>query len=149
MNKTAAPRVLIIDDDADWMRVVAASLESMGVVTETAERPEQAMELLRHEQYDMILLDWYLGNTEASEILPGLREATRGAPIYIVTGRARDIPDAEKVGAGGLLRKGVELATDVGFRLLSLLAEVRRANQQRHLDTLREVGEAMSDAPAP
>ena len=149
MRHSPAAKVLVVDDDEVWLTKIQSSLERDGILVACARSPEEAIEHLRHEHYDIILLDWVLGDQEASTVMPSIRKEAKGTPVWIVTGRDRGSveKEARTTGARGLITKGAGLGLDIGFRLLSIIADLKRSGMQSNLDGLEEMGSRLSDAP--
>src|SRR5262249_51195381 len=51
-------RVLLVDDDRDIRDVVGAMLDAVGLTVESATSAEEALERVRAESYDLVVLDW-------------------------------------------------------------------------------------------
>jgi DNA-binding NarL/FixJ family response regulator len=83
----AAPvRVLVVDDDADFRLLMRLALQPrFAVVAEAGSAREAAAEAAR-AQPDLVLLDCSLGDADAFDALPGIREAAPGARVVLVSG---------------------------------------------------------------
>ena len=79
-------RVLQLEDDAKTAQTVAMILKSDGHDCDTADCGEQALELARHAEYDIILLDIGLPDIDGHEVLKRLRGAGVMAPVVIQSG---------------------------------------------------------------
>lgn len=81
-------KILVVDDDPDFVRLTQRILQSKGYEVVTAASGQQALEVMRKEKPDLVLLDIMM-----SYILDGLdvsREMAqdpqlRGVPVIIVT----------------------------------------------------------------
>lgn len=60
--------------------------------------------------YELVLLDWWLGESDGSQAIPALRAAGCAAPIVIVSGDDREpvMRQALALGAAGYVRKSAE-----------------------------------------
>jgi DNA-binding NtrC family response regulator len=87
----APPSLLAIDDDQGILIFLSAiaSAEGYGVVT-TMEACE-AMERLRHNPADLVLLDLRMPGVEGLEALRGVRQASPRSRIVMMTGFGRSI----------------------------------------------------------
>ena len=116
-------RILIADDDRDFVEVLRERLESVGYETICAYEGIRAIQLANKEQPDAIILDWKMPAGQGSDVLKGLKErsVTRHIPVLVVTGV--DDPDIEekavRLGAAGYLRKPYD-----GKVLLQKLREI-------------------------
>jgi two-component system cell cycle response regulator CtrA len=91
-------RVLLVEDDLTTAKGVSLALKSVGAVVEHAETGEEAVELTRHYEYDIALLDLILPDIEGFEVLRRMRAARNDTPVLILTGLSR--PQAKVKGFG-------------------------------------------------
>ena len=87
-RREGLPRILHIEDDADFAAVVRLTLEEVGDV-EYAGSYAAAVERLQHQdaRLDLILLDLGLADGSGLEIIPLIREHHPGAIVVILTGQ--------------------------------------------------------------
>jgi two-component system, OmpR family, phosphate regulon response regulator PhoB len=117
----SAPRVLIIEDEADLAWLIAYNLEAEGYVVESVGRGDQAELRLAENAPDLVILDWMLPGVSGIEICRRLRarEATRTLPIIMVTARGEE---SERV-------RGLAIGADdyvvKPFSMPELMARVR------------------------
>jgi WD40 repeat protein len=91
---TAVPRVLIIDDDEVVRQSLAKHLRSEGVLVDVAASPEQALELLKHHQYQVVTTDIYHDNSSISGdefILQNIEQLKKSAVMILTAFRSTDI----------------------------------------------------------
>jgi DNA-binding response OmpR family regulator len=103
------PLVLIADDDADILALVAFRLERSGYTVLQARDGEEALSLARSASPDLAVLDVMMPKLDGFELTRRLRadEATSGIPIILLTAKAQD-GDVERgfdVGADDYIRK--------------------------------------------
>jgi two-component system, cell cycle response regulator CtrA len=82
-------RVLIVEDDLTAAHGMSLMLRSSGAVVEHVETGEEAIELTRHYDYDILLLDVILPDIEGYEVLRRIRSARNDTPVLILSGLAR------------------------------------------------------------
>jgi two-component system, cell cycle response regulator CtrA len=82
-------RVLLVEDDLDAARGVALMLKSAGSVVDQADTGEEALELARHYDYDIIILDLMLPDMEGYEVVRRMRAARLETPVLILSGLSR------------------------------------------------------------
>ena len=105
-------KILVADDDPDFVRMVCERLESQGYETLFAHEGIRTVELAARETPDLILLDWMMPVGKGDTVLANLsrNNATRHIPVVIVTA-LRD-PKIESVaksfGVKGFFRKPFE-----------------------------------------
>ena len=80
------PRVLIVDDQPEVLRVYARALQVDGCDTLTAASAQAALDLISAQPPDAILLDLRMPYVNGLGFLYRLREAHPGIPVAIVTG---------------------------------------------------------------
>jgi CheY-like chemotaxis protein len=95
MENSGTPRwsVLLVEDDpANWL-TLSAVLEEAGFTVAVAESHPQAHQLLEGQpRYDVVLLDWSLGDADARELIPLVRSRMPAAKIVLVSGQGRSVP---------------------------------------------------------
>ncbi|HUB47555.1 MAG TPA: response regulator transcription factor [Acetobacteraceae bacterium] len=91
-------RVLLVEDDLTAARGVSLMLKSSGAVVDHTDTGEEGLELARHYEYDIVLLDIMLPDIEGYEVVRRLRLARNDTPVLILSGLAR--PQAKVKGLG-------------------------------------------------
>ncbi len=135
----AAPHVLIVDDDRALLRLIEKTLQREGFTTATAASAHEALQWLRSNRPDLMLLDLKLQDMEGKEVIRRLAETSLSVPFIIITGQGdeRVAVDMMKSGALDYLLKDVqfqETLPAVVRRALALLDRDRRlaeAEQER------------------
>ncbi|KAB2837180.1 MAG: response regulator transcription factor [Caedimonadaceae bacterium] len=112
-------RVLVIEDDQGTAKALQMMLQSEGFVCDTTAVGEDGLDIARHYEYDLIILDLMLPDIDGYEILRRLRAVQVTTPVLILSGLS-DIDDKIKglgIGADDYLTKP--------FNKDELLARVR------------------------
>jgi two-component system KDP operon response regulator KdpE len=139
----AAPKVLVIDDEAAIRRLISVALRRGNYEVIEADSAVTALHAARTERPDIILLDLGLPDRDGLELIPLLKAAGQ-ASLLIVS--ARDAT-AEKVAA---LDLGADDYVTKPFDTDELLARLRTA--ARHSDNRRDdrlrLGELLIDLGA-
>jgi CheY-like chemotaxis protein len=113
-----AKRILVVDDDADFLLTTSHALRSAGYEVTTADSGKAAMDQIQaNGPFDLFILDAMMSTyTEGFELAHELRrrEQTRETPIVMLTaieaqfgGRFDAAKDAEAMGLSAFLRKPV------------------------------------------
>lgn len=91
---TAEQRVLVVDDEADIVALVAYHLARAGYSVSTAANGAAALDKAREERPSLVVLDLMLPDMSGFDILEALRadEATKGVAVLLLTAR-REEPD--------------------------------------------------------
>ncbi|MFT4414323.1 response regulator transcription factor [Fredinandcohnia humi] len=92
-------RILLIEDDLEISRLVKGHLEQENYTVLTAFDGETALDILRKEQLDLILLDLMLPKVSGIEVLKLIRD-TSLIPVLIISAKTSDIDKALGLGFG-------------------------------------------------
>src|SRR5277367_3001517 len=82
-------RLLVVEDDRDLNRQIAAALEAAGYAVDRAYDGEQGWFLGDTEPYDAIVLDIGLPKRDGVSVLEAWRKDGRAMPVLILTARDR------------------------------------------------------------
>ena len=143
----AAPRILVVEDEAALSLLLTYNLEAEGYGVARAERGDDAEVMLAESTPDLVILDWMLPGVSGFELCRRMRarEATRDLPIIMLTARGEE---SERV-------RGLSIGADdyvvKPFSVPELMARVRsllrRARPERIAGRL-QAGELMLDRTA-
>jgi signal transduction histidine kinase len=123
-------RILVADDNPINQAVARAVLEAAGCVVETANDGAQALERLRVEAFDVVLMDVHMPNMDGIEAVGRLRDGQAGrADIPVVALTADAMPGEESrlkaLGFDALQHKPVQPAALIGAIAEVLAAPLR------------------------
>src|SRR6201989_1538039 len=79
-------RVLLVEEDLIAARGITLMLKAAGAVVDQNDSGEDALELLRHYEYDIVLLDLTLPDIEGFEVVRRMRTARNDTPVLILSG---------------------------------------------------------------
>ena len=123
-------RVLVVDDDRDIREVVGAMLDAVGLTVESVMSAEEALERVRADSYDLLVLDWNLPGMTGIELCRLIRRDAKLStlPVLFLTAHAssRDVVEAFAVGADDYVVKPFR-APELGARIFGLLRRARMA----------------------
>ena len=92
LKDTRGP-VLVVDDDADLVTAVTESLIDEGIAAVGAHNSGSAVAAARRNPPSLVLLDFYLGEENAADVVGKLRAACGDLPIVLLSGTsAEDLP---------------------------------------------------------
>jgi two-component system, cell cycle response regulator CtrA len=91
-------RVLMVEDDITTSRGLVAMLKAAAMVVDAVDTGEEALELARLYDYDIVLLDLGLPDMEGYEVVRRLRAGRVETPVLILSGLNR--PGAKVKGFG-------------------------------------------------
>jgi DNA-binding NtrC family response regulator len=134
MNSAARHRrILIIDDEKLIRWTLRERLEREGYVVAEAEHGAAAFEAMRQEDFDLLLLDFKLPDTDGLEILKVAKERRPAPAVILMTAFAsvQNAVEAMRLGAYDYVKKPFnldELLLDVekAIETVTLRAEVSR-----------------------
>jgi two-component system cell cycle response regulator CtrA len=91
-------RVLLVEDDVTASRGISLMLRGHGAIVDEIDTGEEALELVRHYDYDIVVLDLLLPDMEGYEVVRRMRGARVETPVLILSGLNR--PQAKVKGFG-------------------------------------------------
>lgn len=86
----AKDRVLIVDDDEAVQSVLYKVISTVGIEAKVASSGEEALTLINHHHFDLILLDINMRGIDGFEVVRTIRQQGVETPIIIVSGRQED-----------------------------------------------------------
>jgi DNA-binding response OmpR family regulator len=147
-HEVSPPRLLVVDDVDDNRTILSRRFGRLGFETIEAENGERALELVKEQSFDVVLLDIMMPGIDGLEVLRILREtySQDQLPIIMVSAKStsEDVVDGLLLGANDYITKPVDLKV-AQARVEAQLARKRaddaaRAAQrelQRSLEALR------------
>ena len=116
-SKGSAPgthRILLVDDEEAILRPIAWYFRGLGCRVETAQEPEEAIALIRHRVYDLVILDLRLtkfGSADGLDVLRDLRERVQSTSVIVLSANVSPEVEEEaiRLGASAVLRKPQKL----------------------------------------
>jgi diguanylate cyclase (GGDEF)-like protein len=107
-------RLLIVDDIADNRAVLGRRFRRCGFHVTEADGGRRALELIRQQPFDLVLLDVMMPDVGGIEVLKGIREqhSELMLPVIMVTAKSQseDIVQALALGANDYVTKPVDFA---------------------------------------
>ncbi|HEX3109714.1 MAG TPA: response regulator [Thermoanaerobaculia bacterium] len=79
-------RILIVEDDSDVRRLFAIGLNQRGFEVKLASNGADAVERIRTEKPDVILLDWLMPLMDGGQMLDHLGAGAAKIPIIVISG---------------------------------------------------------------
>ncbi len=85
-----AKKVLVVDDEKLIVKGIRFSLEQDGMEVDCAYDGEEALEMIRNKEYDIILLDVMLPKLTGFEVCQHIREFS-SVPVVMLTAKGEDM----------------------------------------------------------
>jgi DNA-binding response OmpR family regulator len=103
--------VLVLEDHASVGGLIAGLLRQEGYRAVRAWDPQEALRLARGRSPDLVLLDLNLAYPDGLDVLKQVRnhDATRRAPIVLVTGTSLTLSDEESKLVDGVVQKPFDI----------------------------------------
>ena len=96
----ASIRILLVDDERTLRESCASVLQMDGFAVTLAGRGEEALELLKHRKFDIVLVDLYMSQVSGLELLRAGLEANRDIIVVVMTGNPSVTTSIEALRAG-------------------------------------------------
>ncbi|MCC6979010.1 MAG: diguanylate cyclase, partial [Candidatus Melainabacteria bacterium] len=78
------PRILIVDDDEDFTRIIESALGKESMLVKSVNEPENALSILEDFSPDLLLLDVMMPNTSGYDVCRKIRSLARWQELPIV-----------------------------------------------------------------
>jgi DNA-binding response OmpR family regulator len=103
-------RVLVVDDEQEFVATLVKRLSRRGMVCSTAFTGAEAIEIVRGEVFDVVLLDMKLPDIDGNEVLREMKKLKPKTQVVILTGHISASDGMEGIGCGAndYLMKPVE-----------------------------------------
>jgi CheY-like chemotaxis protein len=100
------PKILIVDDAGEVVVLCVNMLQSLGYAVKGANRGQAALDLVRNEPFDLMIIDYRMPEMNGFEVFEQARAARPDMAFMLLTGHgSSDV---------------VEEATELGFRSILL-----------------------------
>lgn len=122
-------KILIIEDDPFLLSMYVTKLEANGFDVASEENGGKAVDTIRTEQPDLILLDILLPGMDGFEILEEMKRdsAVKDTPVILLTnlGQRKDIEKGLELGAQDYLIKAHFTPSEVITKIEKVLSEAK------------------------
>jgi len=149
MNKSidiADYKVLLVDDDFAYTTGQEVVLSSKGINIKTMNNPVEALEHLKTNFYDVILLDFFMPEMTGEEFLAKLREFNIDSIIILQTGYSGEKPQDEmlyQLNIQGYYNKAkpnedLMLMVLSAIKSAQLLREIKKREEEKQLSKMKD-----------
>jgi DNA-binding NtrC family response regulator len=120
-------RVLIVDDELDFLETIVKRLQDRGFVAHGAESGEKALEYLQHNEVDTVILDVKMPGMDGLRVLQTIKLRWPLVEVIMLTGHA-----SVESGIQGMQMGAFDYVMKPA-RLDDLLQKVRQALERKKL----------------
>jgi two-component system response regulator TctD len=119
-------KILVVEDDPDLSKALTRALEKRGFAVTPCFDGLKAFQVIRQDEYDIILLDLNIPGEDGLHLLQRIRNAGIGTPVLILTARSSigDKIAGLNVGADDYLSKPFDL-DELEARINALARRIR------------------------
>jgi len=130
-------KILLVDDEKDFLEVMAERLTARGMNVSTADSALEALRLVETETFDAIILDLQMPAMDGIETLKALKQKRPELQIILLTGHAtiKKGIEAMKMGAMDFIEKPADVA--------ALTDKIKQAQAQRMVIVEKQVEEKL------
>ena len=127
MNSGEEIKVLLVDDEPHFVKLLAERLAGRGFNVETAGGGNEAIDRAKEESYDAIVLDLLMPEMDGLETLKQLKEINPDLQVILLTGHGTIDKGVEamKLGAMDFVEKPADFK--------ELLEKIKKAKDKRML----------------
>ena len=135
-------KILVVEDDSVLRDVLIAKLSKMGYIVSGAEDGEVAMDAMRKDKPDLILLDILMPKKDGMQVMEEINkdENLKGIPIIVVSnsGQPVEVERARSLGARDFLIKAVFEPNEVLEKVDAILGKRSVAQNQSDADVFQQ-----------
>jgi CheY-like chemotaxis protein len=126
-------KVLIVDDEKDFLDIMAERMEARGMNVTTTTSGEDALEMVLKESYDAVIMDLMMPEMDGFKALKLFKESRPDVPIILLTANVPEEKclEAIKLGAMDVIEKPADL------NLLTQKIEAAKALKIKKLNNSR------------
>ena len=84
----ANKKILIVDDDADFLVLIKKRIESWGYEVVTTAKSADALQMLKIERPQVLILDYMMPDTNGIELLGKIRQFDRQIAVIMFTAQS-------------------------------------------------------------
>jgi len=104
-------KVLLVDDEAIFVEVLALRLRARGIAASTATTAKEALRKVEEESYDVVVLDLMMPDMDGLKVLNILKTTNPNLPVIVFTAdfAPERLKEAVELGALDVIPKPTDL----------------------------------------
>ncbi|MEE4266093.1 MAG: response regulator [Desulfobacteraceae bacterium] len=106
-----ATKVLIVDDEKDFLDIMAERMAARGLDVSTATSAEDALKMVQTESYDAVIIDFLMPEMDGFSALKMFKESRPDLSVILLTANVTEEKriEAIKLGALDVIEKPADL----------------------------------------
>ena len=134
----ARKRILCVDDYQPGLRTLTKVLEHSGFEVVGTADPHSIGEITAHAEFDGVVLDFLLPDTNGVLLAQNLKQHNPDIPIVLITAYPADVPEHAANWIDAFLCKGHRTARELPAVIVALISGKKRMSREETLETLRQ-----------
>ena len=108
-------KILVVDDEVDFQKVIKMRLEANNYDVVIAGGGKEALEKIKSQKPDAVLLDILMPEIGGIDVLTKIRQTDKNLPVFMVTAFSNEerFASANKLNATGFISKTSDLKTEI------------------------------------
>lgn len=78
-------KILIVDDEKDFLEIIEERIKSWGHDTEIASSGKEALAAIKADNFDLVILDYMMPGEDGKEVLRKIRKENKTMPVIMFT----------------------------------------------------------------
>jgi DNA-binding NtrC family response regulator len=132
-------KVLLVDDEKEFLEIMSERMAARGMEVTTAESAGQALSLIGKQSFDAIIMDFQMPEMDGMEALKAIKDKKPELQIILLTGYAtvEKTVEAMKIGAMDFLEKPADIE--------ALTKKIKKAKAEKMLIVEKQTEEKIRD----
>ncbi|MFH1701021.1 MAG: response regulator [Candidatus Zixiibacteriota bacterium] len=134
-NIETPPQFMLVDDEKDFVNTLSERLKTRNLESSIAYDGEQALDMVRENKPDVMVLDLMMPGIDGLEVLRRLKQDHPEVQVIILTGHGsdRERQQAEELGAFAYLQKPVNVNVLAGI-MREAYGAIKKSSQEKSKD---------------
>jgi DNA-binding NtrC family response regulator len=132
-------KVLLVDDEIDFLEVMSMRMKARDLEITTAESAEQSINIIKKKSYDAVIMDFQMPGMNGMEALKIIKNNNPEMQVILLTAYATIEKTVEviKAGAMDLLEKPADID--------ALIDKIKKAKRDKELQIEKQTEERVKD----